>query len=455
VCSRFIIVVGLLLLSVAASAQTYKVIASITDSTTTLSSLVQGRDGNLYGTTNDGGSSGYGSVYKVTTAGVLTVLYNFCSQPNCQDGYYPFAPLVVGQDGNFYGTTQNGGPDGIGTVFKITPSGVFTVLHGFHGFDGSSPNAGLVLASDGNFYGAAAEGGELGGGGGGTVFRLTPAGDFTVLHAFNRHDGPGSIAFSSLIQADDGNLYGTTLGGGIQTFWCDYIGYGGCGTIFKITTTGTFTNLHQFDLSDGSTPWDPVLEASDGNLYGTTWAGGYGYGTVFKSTKSGQVTVLHRFHYGQGNNYAGLIQGTDGNLYGEDFEDFAIYQLTLNGKYTTEFVGVDGNTPLMQGTDGKFYGTSGSGGYYTGGTVWSFDMGLGPFVSFVLPAGKAGATAQILGQGFKGTSAVTFNGVPASFTIESDTYLTAVVPQGATSGKVVVTTPGGTLTSNVAFRITQ
>jgi uncharacterized repeat protein (TIGR03803 family) len=143
-------------------AQKYRAIASITDSTTTLSSLVQGRDGDLYGTTNDGGSSGHGSVYKVTTDGILTVLYNFCSQPNCLDGYYPFAPLVVGEDGNLYGTTQNGGPDGIGTVFKITPGGAFTVLHGFHGFDGSSPNAGLVLASDGNFYGAAALGGDPG-----------------------------------------------------------------------------------------------------------------------------------------------------------------------------------------------------------------------------------------------------------------------------------------------------
>jgi uncharacterized repeat protein (TIGR03803 family) len=396
-------------------------------------------------------------VYKVTTDGVLTVLYNFCSQPNCLDGYYPFAPLVVGQDGNLYGTTQNGGPDGIGVVFKITPSGVFTVLHGFHGFDGSSPNAGLALASDGNFYGAAALGGDpgSGGGGGGTLFRITPAGEFTILHAFNGHTGLGSIAFSTLIQADDGNLYGTTLGGGVQNWWCDYIGYDGCGTTFKMTTSGVFTSLHQFEISDGAVLFDPLMQAGDGNLYGTTWAGGYGYGTVFKSTKSGTVTVLHRFHFGQGSNYAGLIQGTDGNLYGEDFEDFAIYQLTLNGKYTTEFVGVDGNTPLMQGTDGKFYGTSGSGGYYTGATVWSFDMGLGPFVSFVLPTGKVGDTAQILGQGFKGTSAVTFSGVPASFTIASDTYLTAVVPPGATSGKVIVTTPSGPLTSNVSFRISQ
>ncbi len=338
----------------------------------------------------------------------------------------------------------------MGTVFKITPDGAYTVLHGFHGLDGSSP-AGLALASDWNFYGTTGAGGSLFGtgvGGAGTVFKITPSGTLTTLHSFNR-TGVGGDPAAPLIQGSDGDLYGTTLGGGAAIFGCTSFGFDGCGTVFKISPSGTFTSLLSFDLSDGALPFAPVVQASDGNLYGTTFAGGYGYGTVFKITTGGKLTVLHRFPFNAGETYAGLVQGTDGNLYGGEVQSSSIFKITPGGAFTTEYVGVGGETALMQSTDGKFYGTSGS-------EVFSLDMGLDPFVTFLVPTGKVGDTVQVLGQGFKGTTSVAFNGIRStSFSIISDTYMTAVVPDGATSGRVVVTTPTGALISNVNFRISR
>jgi uncharacterized repeat protein (TIGR03803 family) len=420
------------------------------------SSLVQGRDGNLYGTSNDGGANscgsfsyGCGTVFKVTPTGVLTNLYNFCSQPNCVDGYYPFFPLTLGADGNLYGTTQNGGTGGYGTVFRITPEGAYTVLHSFQSIDGDSPD-GLVLASDGNFYGATFAGGYRGGAGAGTAFKITPAGALTILHLFNSDNGVGGNPDASLIQGADGNFYGTTLGGGDQSFGCVYSGYDGCGTVFKMTSDGTVTTLHEFGYlaSDGVFPYSSVVQASDGDLYGTTFQGGAGYGTVYKSTTSGKEKVLYDFGFNEGYIYAGLVQASDGNLYGNGNAADWIFQITPEGTFTEECV-CGGGTTLMQATDGKFYGTA-----Y--GLVYSFDMGLGPFITFVVPAGKAGGTAEILGQGFEGTAGVSSNGIAAkSFKVVSDTYMTAVVPAGASTGRVVVTTPSGTLTSNLNFRVIE
>ncbi len=304
-----------------------------------------------------------------------------------------------------------------------------------------------MLASDGNFYGTTISGGERGGAGSGTIFKITSAGMLTTLHTFNRSSSVagGGEPTAPLIQGVDGSLYGTTAGGGVETFWCSNLGSGGCGTVFKITTGGTFTNLLRFDLSDGAVPYAPVAQARDGNLYGTTFAGGFGYGTIFKITTSGDLTVIHRFGFDEGNIYSGLVQGTDGNLYGIDPET-GIFQITPGGAFTTE-CDCGGETPLMQSTNGKFYGAGGS-------EIYSFDMGLGPFVAFVIPTAKVGQTAQILGQGLTGTTSVTFNGIEAtSFNVVSDTYMTAVVPSGATTGPVVAITPTGPLTSNVNFRV--
>ena len=233
-----------------------------------------------------------------------------------------------------------------------------------------------------------------------------------------------------------------------------------------MTLAGKFASLHSFQLANGEEPIAPLVQATDGAFYGTTFGGGYisdvcqgGCGTIFKIKASGAFAVVHKFDFSDGGfPESALVQATDGNLYGENplfSSGGEIFKFTLRGTLTTEY-GFDpsnggGSTALVQHTDGKFYGT-----YGVPGAIFSFDVGLGPFVAFVIPTGKVGKTAQILGQGLIGATSVTFNGVPATtLTVRSDTYMTAVVPSGATTGNVVVTTPSGTLTSNVNFRITK
>ena len=171
--------------------------------------LVQATNGKFYGTTADGGATGYGTVFEITPDGKLTTLYNFCSQANCTDGFEPFAGLVQATDGNFYGTTEEGGANRYGTVFTITPSGVLTTLFSFDETDGAYPVAGLVQATDGNFYGTTSDGGANGDG---TIFNITPAGALTTLHNFDDTDGEFPVA--GLVQGTNGNFYGTTSKGG-------------------------------------------------------------------------------------------------------------------------------------------------------------------------------------------------------------------------------------------------
>jgi uncharacterized repeat protein (TIGR03803 family) len=270
-----------------------------TDGAEPYDALVQASDGNFYGTTQFGGNysncpyMGCGTVFKITPRGALTTLYSFCVQTNCMDGANPFAALVQGSDGNFYGTTFFGGVAGSGTVFRITPAGALTVLHSFpsSGTDGALPFGGLVQASDGTFYGTTVGGGTYGAG---TVFKITTEGTLTTLYSFcaQINCSDGIYPFAGLLQATDGNLYGTTTDGGTGT--CDQ----GCGTIFKITPGGTLTTLHSFDGSDGDEPLASLIQASDGNFYGTTSGGGiYGnlYGTVFKINPAGALTTVHSF----------------------------------------------------------------------------------------------------------------------------------------------------------------
>ena len=216
--------------------------------------LVQGSDGNLYGTTYMGGATNWGTVFKITTSGTLTTLYSFCTQPNCSDGIYPRTPLVQATDGNFYGTNDAGGGGncygGCGTVFKITPSGALTTLYSFcpqNGcLDGSSPLTGLVQAADGNFYGANQGGGAYLKG---TIFRITPQGKLTTLYTFCAQFGcPDGDEAGALMQGSDGDFYGSALQGGNTGIpFCRY----GCGTIFKITAAGTLTTLYRFHRTDG------------------------------------------------------------------------------------------------------------------------------------------------------------------------------------------------------------
>jgi uncharacterized repeat protein (TIGR03803 family) len=201
--------------------------------------LIQATDGGLYGTSAYGGAHNRGTILKITTIGTLTSLYSFCSQTGCTDGLYPAASLVQATDGSFYGTTYAGGGISLGgTVFRIDPASTFTTLDSFCGYTGcvggSTPVAPLIKGSDGDLYGANFWGP---GQGWGTLFKITPNGELTTLYGFcakNRSCLEGANP-DGLIQAIDGDFYGTTLIGGLGT-----------GTIFKMTPSGTLTTLHRF-----------------------------------------------------------------------------------------------------------------------------------------------------------------------------------------------------------------
>ena len=223
--------------------------------------LIRGSDGKFYGTTFGDGANGDGTVFSITPAGVETLLYSFSGSP---DDANPNAALIQGSDGNFYGTTWDGGANNDGTVFKITPAGVETVLYSFSGAhgDGASPNASLIQGSDGNFYGTTTRGGANGDG---TVFRITPAGVETVLFSFSGSPDDAN-PLAALVQGSDGNFYGTTWDGGANSD----------GMVFRITPAGVETVLYSFgaSLTDGMNPQAALIQGSDGNFYGTTWDGG-------------------------------------------------------------------------------------------------------------------------------------------------------------------------------------
>jgi uncharacterized repeat protein (TIGR03803 family) len=430
---------------------------------------VQGLDGNLYGTSFGGGSgncgAGCGTVFKITPEGALTTLHNF----DGTDGSGPGA-LVQATSGNLYGTTQSGGANDNGTVFKITPKGTLTTLHNFDGTDGFSPS-GLVQAANGNFYGTTGFGGAYGYG---TVYKIAPEGTLTTLLSFEGADGAGP---SGLVQATDGNFYGTTSEGGDLSCTLNP-GYG-CGTVFKMTPAGKLTTLYNFDGTDGFSP-SGLVQAANGNFYGSTYAGGdllpacvtvgppVGCGTVFEITTAGKLATVHSFDFIDGAlPFGRLVQATNGNFYGTNSIGGAncapygcgtVFEIATGGKLNTlhSFDQADGAVPeagLVQATNGAFYGTTYVGGASFDGTVFSLSVGLGPFVETLLTLGKVGTPVLILGNILTGATSVTFNGTPAAFTVKSGTVISTTVPSGATTGPVQVVTPSVTLTSNVSFQV--
>ncbi|MGA9304307.1 MAG: choice-of-anchor tandem repeat GloVer-containing protein [Candidatus Sulfotelmatobacter sp.] len=438
--------------------------------------LVQGTDGNLYGTASGGGifnsgcfrsPDGYcGTVFKITPAGTLTTLHFFT---NGEDGSGQASGLVLATNGNFYGVNSNGGNlsfcfgIGCGAAFIVTPGGTLTTLLDFTFGEGVNPDSALVQGTGGNLIGTTVNGGISGCGptadGCGTIFKMTPGGTLTVLHKFDFTDGwdPQNTV---LTQGVDANFYGETTGGGKYSNCAER-----CGTVFMIGSDGDFTLLHSFKGTDGYNPTGGLVQATDGNFYGATYSGGAnGDGTVFKMTPGGAVTTLHSFNGTDGvGPYGGLVLATDGNFYGTTSAggasgDGTVFEITPAGTLTTlhNFDGTDGadtESALLQATNGTFYGTTLAGGTSGNGTIFSLSTGLGPFVTFLPAARPVGGVVQILGQGFTGTTGVSFNGTAASFTVESDTYLTATVPAGASTGSIIVTEPGGTLTSNKTFRV--
>jgi uncharacterized repeat protein (TIGR03803 family) len=420
--------------------------------------LTQGGDGLLYGTASSGGNFGFGTIFKQRTAGTgFVTLYNFTGT---DDGAYPIAGLTLAWNGSFYGTTIEGGAYNSGEIFKMTPGGILTVLYSFTGgADGIGPPAPPIEAIDGNFYGTTI----------GetfvvfpTIYKLTPAGVLSTVYTFpDTYDFP----FAPLLQTADGYLYATSGNGGSSN----------CGQIIKLTMSGVVKAIHSFDCNAGGvTPVGAPIQARDGNLYGTTLHGGtYDAGIIYKlDGKTGSFSVLYNFGSIPNDGYgpqASLTEGSDGNLYGGTAiggtaNAGTLFQVTSSGVYAQLYsfpsvLSGQAQEPYAsptQATGGAFYGATYIGGSLGLGSIYKLNMGLGPFITFVRSQGMIGSKAQILGQGLTGTTSVTFNGVAATkFSVVSDTYMTAVVPAGATTGAVVVATPAGNLTSNVSFRISK
>jgi uncharacterized repeat protein (TIGR03803 family) len=472
-----------------ASAQTFTTLVNFDQSNGAYPSagLLQGLDGNLYGTTYKGGSTdAHGTVFKVTPEGVLTTLLSFCAPDGCKyTGEEPTAALIQAADGIFYGTAQGGANDS-GVVFSMTSTGSETVLYNFcaqpNCTDGSSPN-GLVQASGGDLYGTTFQGGLgntlcfpglPGDDGCGTVFKITPAGVLTTVYSFCSQADctDGDEPAGSLVQGTDGNFYGTTSYGGNQAAGDD-----GRGTAFRLTPSGILTTLYTFcsqpNCSDGDLPDAGLVQGTDGNFYGTTGGFAGGAGTIFRITSRGAFTTLYSFCAQSGcpdGAYpeASLVQASDGNFYGTTTYGGkaacgtggcgTIFRITPSGVLTTlvSFDYMHGAYPeaaLVQDTNGMLYGTTALGGSSIYGTLYSLDLHLARFVKTLEPSGKVGATIQILGTALTGATSVTFNGTPATFKVISPSEIGTTVPTGATTGTVQVVTPTGTLSSNVAFQV--
>jgi uncharacterized repeat protein (TIGR03803 family) len=341
--------------------------------------LIADSAGNLYGTTEFGGASGNGVVFKLSSSGTYTVLHSFTGS----DGANPFAGLIADSSGNLYGTTNGGGNPAInaGVVFELSPSGTYTVLHSFCSStgcsDGTSSQAGLIADSSGNLYGTTPGGGVPGtcsSSGCGVVFELSPSGTYAVLHSFTG-SFDGAIPAAGLIADSNRNLYGTTeFTAGVGT---------GNGVVFKLSSSGTYTVLHSFTGSDGANPFAGLLADSSGNLYGTTGYGGASNdGVVFKLSPGGSETVLYSFAGTDGiRPAAGLIADRNGNLYGTTSSGGAsgngvVFKLSPSGTYTVlySFTGSDGSDPeqaaLIADSTGNLYGTTKFGGASGNGVVF-------------------------------------------------------------------------------------
>ena len=414
-----------------------------------------GRDGNLYSTSPTGGSGAYpyeGTVFQLTPAGTPKVLHNFTDDT----AYSPQSDLTLGTDGNLYGSTAagfNANNGNAGTIFRISTSGAFKVLHYFNtNIDGEEPLAPPIQGSDGNFYGTTGYGK---GGVFGSVYKMTPTGTLTPLIA-----NLGGHA-AGIMQATDGNLYGTVRAVNSKS-----------GAIFRITPGGKYTVLHNFAgyPNDGYDPAGTIIQASDGNLYGTTSSGGTNNsGTIYKMTLAGAYKVIFNFPpIADGRNpFAGLTQGTDGYLYGATChggttDHGVLFRVTYAGTFSLRynFPNNTGNSTacpqvaLFQHTNGIFFGDIYEGGTHADGGLYSLKEGLQPFVALVTTSGKAGQTIEILGNGLAGATGVKFGtGPAASFNVLSDTYMTAVVPATGTTGTVTVAAPSGNRVSSKKFRV--
>jgi uncharacterized repeat protein (TIGR03803 family) len=420
-------------------------------------SLLQSADGNFYGTALAGGAgnvSAGGTVFKITAAGKFTLLYTFVADQNGKysNGSLPNS-LVEGNDGFLYGTTLLGGPANTGLVFKISKKGKFQVLNDAVGYNGYGPTT-LVVGRNGNLYGGTFGTNVTGG----SLFRVTPSGTYTLLHALNATvEGPMTLGMTL---ASDGNLYGTTLGGEeILT------------TLYRLTPSGQFTTLQTIHY--GQTLVSPPVQASDGKLYGgLSRYEDQAEPAMFASNLSGsnfEDILLSQSVYGDDVQY--MTPASDSNLWSlvvdYNLDTVEVVSLSLDGTVLqiVTFDGANGeipDAPLVQGSDGRFFGVTEFGGTVqqgetANGVVFTLNAGLASpkpeLVSFNPSRGSVGTHVAIHGTHFVGTTAVTFNGVSATFKVLNTGYILATVPQGATTGPISVINPGGTTSSKGDFTV--
>jgi uncharacterized repeat protein (TIGR03803 family) len=350
--------------------------------------LMAAADGNLYGTTqsgNAGGAAGPGTIFKLTTNGVVTTLISFSGTNGLTPGLTPQAALVEDMNGNFYGTTSDGGSNDFGNVFELSPGNFFTNLYSFTGTsDGAYPAEPLVLGNDGNLYGVTTNGGAFGKG---NIFKLSPDGGFTNLYSFTG-GADGNAPSGALLPDAGGDFYGFTFYGGAYSK----------GVFFKLPSSGTLTNLYSFTGGmDGFLPVGAPVFGDDGSLYGVTEHntihGFLFYGTIFKSTTNGALTTLYALNFTDGARpLAGLIQGSDGNFYGTTYtgayaSNGSVFRITPSG-VPMDLVIFDGfddgahpQSSLVEGADGALYGTAATGGPGGGGTIFRLSFTTAPQIT--------------------------------------------------------------------------
>jgi uncharacterized repeat protein (TIGR03803 family) len=432
------------------------------DGASPVAGVVQATNGDFYGATYGGGTYGNGTVFKITPSGKLTTLYNFCAvivNSYCTDGEHPNGGLVQAINGNLYGTTSTGGGKNDGTVFVITPTGKLTTLHSFDNTDGYGPVVGLVQATNGDFYGAT----EAGGGetnSEGTVFKITPSGTLTTLYSFCSLASctDGANPYEGLVQATNGNFYGTTNEGGAND----------AGTVFELSpepesgcATGSNpgngwceTVLHSFGglAGGGGSPYAELVQDTNGTFYGTTSTGGTnGNGTIFSLSVKLSPFVKTVVPSGTGVQARSGREGAEIGIMGQGFSSASVVKfggtqattVTLSGTtYLTAKVPPDALTGFVEVTTGTTTLTSPQTFKVTPTTS-----------SFAPPDGPVGTPVTITGTGLEQATKVTFDGKSAAFTVISDTEVTADVPADAVTGKITVTTKGGSATSATSFTV--
>jgi len=421
--------------------------------------FIESADGNFYGIAAAGGTglNSQGSVFKITPTGQFTLLYSFAELP---DGSLPngAAPtsLAEGLDGNLYGLTLLDGANGVGTAFKLTKAGAITLLHNFCNTltcsDGAYPSF-ITQGIDGNLYaGTGPQNFPTS-----VIFRLSRSGTYKAVHTFDTKAQPDGLGVFNMVQLPDGNFYGTTVAGDHLKPW---------NSVFRFNpVTSAYTILHPFNSPNINLPnvaASGLTYASDGNLYGLRVGS-----ILYRITTTGSYHEIGPMSSTQ-NIDGDLIQASDGKLWGDFFQPpGTVFRSTLSGSVLENIslsANVNGQEPfgLLQAADGKLYGMSfengaPQNGQPTNGSFWVIDAGLAPpagrIINFQPASGKAGTTFMLQGSHFVGTTAVAINGTAASFKVLTANFIRVTVPAGASSGKISVTNAGGTATSAKAFTV--